>query len=57
MPATVVGLSSVPECVAISHEQSGHTQLYRHCPLERLTFPIFRADSRFRPRSVPTAYH
>ena len=30
--ATVVGLSSFPECVAISYERSGHTQLYKDCP-------------------------
>ena len=34
VPATVVGLSSLPECVAISHESLGHTQLYRDCPVE-----------------------
>ena len=27
----VVGLSSFPECVTISYERSGHTQLYRDC--------------------------
>ena len=43
--ATVVGLSSFPECVAINYERSGHTQYYRDCPAARLTFPIVCADS------------
>ena len=45
LPATVVGLLSLPECVAISHEHSGHTQLYRDCPMQRLAFPIVHVDS------------
>ena len=45
MPAASVGLSSFLECVAISYERSGHTQPYRDCPMERLTFPIVRAES------------
>ena len=45
VPATIVGLSSFPECVAISYERSGHTRYYRDCPVARLTFPIVRADS------------
>ena len=45
VPATVVGLSSFPECVAISYEHSRHTQYYRDCPVAHLTFPIVRADS------------
>ena len=45
LPATVVGLSSFPECVAISYERSGHTQLYRDCPVKRLTFPIVQTES------------
>ena len=28
VPATVVGLSSFPECVAIQYEHSGRSQLY-----------------------------
>ena len=43
--ATVVGLSSLPVCVAINYEHSRHTQYYRDCFVERLTFPIVRADS------------
>ena len=39
VPATVVGLLSFPECVAISYERSGHTQLYCDCPVERFFFP------------------
>ena len=45
VPATVVGLSSFPECVAISYERSGHTQYYRDCPVARLTLSIVGADS------------
>ena len=45
VPATAVGLVSFPECVAISYERSSHTQLYCDCPVERLTFPIVRAES------------
>ena len=45
VPATVVGLSSFPECVAISYEHSSHTQIYRDCPVKRLTFPIVCAES------------
>ena len=58
VPATVVGLSSFPECVAISYERSGHTQLYKDCPVERLTFPIERAESpasEGSPSPPPTA--
>ena len=43
--ATIVGLLSFPECVAISYKRSGYTQLYRDCPVERLTFPIVRMES------------
>ena len=60
VPATVVGLSSFPECVAISYERSGHTQLYCDCPMERLTFPVVRtgsAASNHGPSPPPTAYH
>ena len=32
--ASVVGLSSFPECVAIGYECSAHTQLYHECPVE-----------------------
>ena len=46
VPATVVGLSSLPQCVA-SYESPGHMQFYRDCPVERLTFPIARGVSRF----------
>ena len=56
--ATIVGLSSFPECVAISYERSGHTQLYRDCPVGRLTFPIVRAESPASercPSPPPTA--
>ena len=45
VPATVVGLLSFPECVTISYERSGHTQLYCECAVEWLTFPIVRAES------------
>ena len=45
VPATVVGLLSFPECVAISYEHSSQTRLYYDCPVERLTFPIVRAES------------
>ena len=58
MPATVVGLSSLLEFVAISHEHSGHTQLYSDCPVEQLTFPIVRMDSPTSGRGpfpLPTA--
>ena len=42
-----------PECVSISYERSGHTQqLYRECPMERLTFPIVRAESPASERCV-----
>ena len=30
--------------MAIQYEQSSHSQLYADCPLDRLTFPITRAD-------------
>ena len=45
VPATIVGLSSFPDFVAISYEHSGHTELYRDCPVEHLTFPIVRTKS------------
>ena len=45
VPAIVVGLSSFPECITISYERSGHTQLYRDCPVKCLTFPILRTES------------
>ena len=45
VPATVVGLLSFPECVAIGYERSSHIQLYCECPVERLTFSIVRAES------------
>ena len=45
VPATVAGLSSFPECVAIGYECSGHTQHYGDCPVGYLTFPIALADS------------
>ena len=46
MPATVVGLLSFPECVAITYERAGHTQqLCCGCPVEWLTFPIERVES------------
>ena len=40
VPATVVGLSLFLDCAAISYERSGHTQLYKDCPLEQLTLWI-----------------
>ena len=46
VPATVVGLLSFPECVAISYKRSDHTQLYCDCPVERLTSPIERGPPR-----------
>ena len=58
MPATVVGLLSFPECVTISYERSDHAQLYCDCPMERLTFPIERAESPASERCLsppPTA--
>ena len=58
VPATVVVLLSFPECVATSYERSGHMQLYCDCPVERLTFPIVRAespDSECCPSPPPTA--
>ena len=52
MPATVVGLSSFPECVAIRYERMGHSQLYQaECPVEDLTLPGF---SRLRTLCLPT---
>ena len=42
--ATVVGPSSFLECVAIIYERSSHTQVNCDCPVERLTFPILRAE-------------
>ena len=53
VPATVVGLSSFPECVAINYERSGHTQYYCNCPVARLTFPIVRVDSPDSDWRVP----
>ena len=47
--AIVVGLSSFPECAAISCEHSRHTSLYCNCPVERFTFHCPRGLSRFRP--------
>ena len=59
VPATVVGLLSFLECVAISYERSSHTQLYCDCPVERLTFPIVRRPesptSKRCPSPPPTA--
>ena len=58
VPATVVGLLSFPECVAISYERSEQTQLKCDCTLERLTFPIVRADFPASDRGLsppPTA--
>ena len=58
VPATVVGLSSFPECVSISYECSGHTEYDRDCPVERVTFPTVCADSPPSDRSPsppPTA--
>ena len=58
VPATDVGLSSFLECIAISYEHSGQTQYYRDCAVERLTFPIVRADSPASdhgPSPLPTA--
>ena len=52
MPATAVGLSSFPECVAISYERSGHTQLCRDCPMKRLTLPVVRVESPASKRGV-----
>ena len=45
VPATVVGLSFLSECIAIGYEHSRNTQLYYDCPVERLTFPIVRATA------------
>ena len=56
--ATIVGLLSFVECVTISYECSGRTQLYCDCPVERLTFPIVRAKSPTSercPSQPPTA--
>ena len=57
MPATVVGLLSFLECVAISYEHYDHMQLYCDCPVERLTFPIERMESPVpnvvRPHCLP----
>ena len=58
--ATVVGLLSFPEweCVSISYKDSGHTQLYCDCPMERPTFPIVRPESPASercPSPPPTA--
>ena len=40
VPTTIVGSLSKADCVAIQYEQSGHSQLYADCPLDRLTFPF-----------------
>ena len=40
MPATVVGLLSFPECVAISYECSDHTQLCCDCPWSGSPSPL-----------------
>ena len=57
MPATVVSLSSFPECVAITYEHSRHTQLHRDCPVGRLTCPLsartFPLPTAVRPHRLP----
>ena len=40
VPATVVGLLSFLERVAISYERSGHTQYYRDCPVAGVPFGV-----------------
>ena len=58
VPASVVGLLSFPECIAISYERSRHTQLYCDCPVEWFTFPIVHAESpasKCCPSPPPTA--
>ena len=58
LPWAVVGLLSFPECVDISFEHSGHTQLYCECPVEWFTFPIVRVESPASKRGAsppPTA--
>ena len=37
---TVVSLLSFLECVAIGYERSGHTQLYRECPVSHFPLPV-----------------
>uniref|UniRef100_A0A7S4FZN3 Uncharacterized protein n=1 Tax=Eutreptiella gymnastica TaxID=73025 RepID=A0A7S4FZN3_9EUGL len=51
VPATIVGPSAAPDCVAVQCECICHSQLYLDCPLDHLTFPISCAQSSWAPES------
>ena len=57
VPATIVGLSSFLECVAISYEHSGRTQLYCDCPWSispsRLSVRGLPLPNVVRPHRLP----
>ena len=56
VPATVVGLSSFPECVPSVVSAQGIHNITAIAPWRASPSPLFARTLRIAPRSVPTAY-